>query len=196
MSLLLNNFVCPNCLVKFKNSKIKNLYNKKCDDYYIFLYNGFCSKCGCKFFYTIDSYSEKTIFWKNTDEMIFENEYDFFKKVKNYNSISVLYLYNEENMNIDNINNIYKKYLLLSENCENSIIFIEYKYSHFVDVLNMRRNNFVFLINDDMFFSVVGTEYPCVLVERNILNIVNKWKKYFLYSNKDTFYNFKKITEE
>jgi hypothetical protein len=173
----IENYICPNCQVKLKRSIWEEKYTNFIDDIKVYSYEGICKNCKSRFSFFYDPSYDKAVFWKKNDENIFLN---LIEKKLFLSSIRVVYLLNNKKFSI------IEKLPLLTSN----IIVTSYEFSDFINKLDLRKNNKIVFIDKDILDTRFEKNYPCILAEKNIYEMVKNYKNYHLYSDHKTYYNF------
>lgn len=177
----LEQYICPNCYVKLKKSIWELEYSKKIDDNRVDLYNGICRNCKNKFTFFVDNSYDKAIFWIKEDEKIFSELIDS-KNI--YNSVKVLYLTNKKIFS-----KIIEKYNKLP-NYSTNVVVCSQDFSDLINKYDLRRNHKIIFISKDILETKFEDNYPCILAERNIYEVVKNSKNFKLYSDTETYFNF------
>lgn len=173
-------YACPNCNTSLKKSIFELKFSKKIQGNNVDLYEGVCKNCRKKFVFFIDRFYDKSVFWKKTDEKIF---HELIENKKMCGSVKILYL-----TNIKKINQTWNKYKKILPMSTNIIVAT----NDFIDIINkydLRKNHKIIFIERDILETRFEDDYPCILAEKNILEIVKNCKVFKLYSDKKTYFN-------
>lgn len=173
-------YICPKCQVKLKKSIWEQKKSNVINDNIVCLYEGICKSCKSRFTFFYDPIYDKAVFWTKEDENIFKEN---FEKKHFFTSIKILYLMNEKKIN--STLESYKKTPTLSQN----LIVASYGFSDLINKLDLRKNHKILFIEQDMLDTKFEKNYPCILAEKNICELVKNWKNYQLYSDHKTYYN-------
>ena len=173
----IENYICPNCQINLKKSIWEEKYTNFIDDIKVNSYEGVCKNCKSRFSFFYDPSYDKAVFWKKNDEKIFTN---YIEKTSFLSSIRIIYILGDKKITLIN------KLPLLNQN----VIIIPYELSDIVNKNNLRKNNKIVFINNDILDTRFEKNYPCILAEKNIYEMVKNYKNYHLYSDHKTYYKF------
>lgn len=166
-------------MVKLRKSIWEEVYSNIINGNVVKTYDGICKNCRKKFSFFVDNIYDKSFFWTKNDEKIFFNLID----INYFNSIKILY------STQDDFQETVKKYEKISGYSLSIIITVK-KNSHNINQLNLRKNNKILFIDDDILNTRFEHDYPCILAEKNIIEITKKCRKFKLYSDEKTYYKF------
>ena len=71
-----------------------------------------------------------------------------------------------------------------------NIIIAPNDFSDIVNKFDLRKNHKIIFIDNDILETKFEDDYPCILSEKNILEIVKNCKIFKLYSDEKTYFNF------
>ena len=177
----LEQYICPNCYVKLKKSVWELEYSKKIDGNMVSLYNGICRSCRKKFTFFVDNSYDKAVFWIKDDEKIFSELLD---SINVFGSIKILYLTEKKSFL-----KIFEKYKKMP-NYPQNIVIASFDFADLINKYDLRKNHKIIFISKDILETKFEDNYPCILAERNIYEVVKNSKNFKLYSDTETYFNF------
>ena len=74
--------------------------------------------------------------------------------------------------------------------CSFSIVITLKKNSDVINKLDLKKNNKIIFIDEDILSTRFEYNYPCILAEKNIIETTKKFRKFKLYSGEKTYYKF------
>lgn len=172
-------YVCPNCMVKLRKSIWEEVYSNNINGNLVKTYEGVCKNCRKKFTFFVDNIYDKAVFWTKDDEKIFSDLIDF----KSFGTIKILYSIKE------NFKEVVERYEKIRD-CSLSVIITLKKNSDVINKLDLKKNNKIIFIDEDILSTRFEYNYPCILAEKNILETTKKFRKFKLYSGEKTYYKF------
>ena len=78
--------------------------------------------------------------------------------------------------------------------CSKTII-VPKDFSDLIDKYDVRKIGNIIFIDKSILETKFDQNYPCILAEKNIIELVKKWKTYSLYSDAKTYYDFFNLGE-
>ena len=175
----IEDYICPKCQIRLKKSIWENKYYNFIDGVCVNLYEGICKSCKSGFTFFYDSSYDKAVFWKKNDEFIFKEQLD--KKIF-YSSLKLLYL-----TEMKNSISVIEKYKKIA-NANQNIIVAPHCFSNIINRCDLRRNNKILFIDECILNTKFEKNYPCILAEKNICELIKNYKNYRLYSDSITYY--------
>ena len=179
-------YICPNCNVRLRKSIWEQVYKNHINGGRVVLYEGICRNCRNKFSFFIDDNLNISLFWKNSDEKIFEESVDVNDY---YGTVKVLYAL-RKNKFPETLKEFEKK-----PKCAKTFIIVPQTFSDLINKYDVRKIGNIIFIDKYILETKFDQDYPCILVEKNIMELVKKWKKYNLYSDTKTYYDFFNLGE-
>ena len=183
----IEDYICPNCQLKLKKSIWENKYSNFIDGVCVNLYEGICKSCKSGFVFFYDPSYDKSVFWKKNDELIFNEQYE---KKSFPSSIKILYI-----TDVKKFNYVFEKYKK-TQPCSENIIIASYDFVNVINKFDLRKSNKILFIEQCILDTKFEKKYPCILAEKNILELIKNHKNYRLYSDCKTYYkNFEYLGE-
>ena len=179
-------YICPNCNVRLNKSIWEQTYTNHIQNRKITSYDGICKSCRCHFSFFEDNVYNASVFWKKSDEKIFA---EICGNGEYRSSVKVLYAL-RKNKFYETLMEFNKKPVLAK-----NLIIVPQDFSDLINKYNVRQYGNIIFIDKHILNTRFDQNYPCILVEKNIIELVKKWKKYTLYSDTKTYYDFFNLGE-
>ena len=184
LKMEIEQYICPNCNVRLRKSIWEQVYKNYINGSMVTSYEGICRSCRNKFSFFVDDELKRSLFWQKIDEKILEDN----NRVVGC-SVKVLYAL-RKNRFIETLKKFENK-----PKCSRTLIIVPQDFCDLINKYDVIKIGNIIFIDKHILETRFDQNYPCILAEKNIMELVKKWEKYTLYSDTKTYYDFFNLGE-